>query len=166
MRSWLQTQGPGTLRPCVCEHRPMGGARARPAAALAAFAAAAAAGGCGAAAPDERPAADVAVPAASRQAQAPRFVTLLRRGGNVLVFRHAATDPSQADAQRFRYTQCSRQRNLDDRGRAQARAIGRAVRVMRVPIGRVLASPYCRTVQTARIAFGRVTPTRDLLSTI
>ena len=37
---------------------------------------------------------------------------------------------------------------------------------MRVPIGRVRASPYCRTVQTARLAFGRVTPTPDLLPTI
>jgi hypothetical protein len=42
----------------------------------------------------------------------------LRRGGHVLVFRHAATDHSQADAQRFEYSQCARQRNLDAAGRA------------------------------------------------
>ena len=35
-----------------------------------------------------------------------------------------------------------------------------------MPIGRVLASPYCRTRETARLAFGKVTATPDLLSTI
>ncbi|HEX2105701.1 MAG TPA: histidine phosphatase family protein [Solirubrobacteraceae bacterium] len=104
--------------------------------------------------------------AAASAAEAPGFVARLRRGGHVLAFRHAATDRSQSDAQRFEYSDCVRQRNLDARGRAQARAIGRAVRALRVPVGRVLASPYCRTVQTARLAFGRVTPTADLLSEI
>jgi virginiamycin B lyase len=112
------------------------------------------------------PAAQATPAATASRSQVSGLAAALRRGGHVLVFRHAATDHSQADAQRFRYSQCSRQRNLDGGGRAQARAIGRAVRAMGVPIGRVLASPYCRTVQTARLAFGRVTATPDLLSSI
>jgi virginiamycin B lyase len=109
-------------------------------------------------------------PAAARAAAVPTqgqaFVRTLRAGGNVIAFRHALTDHTQDDAASFRYTQCSRQRNLAAAGRAQARAIGRAMRSLRIPIGRVLASPYCRTRETARLAFGRVTPTPDLLSTI
>jgi phosphohistidine phosphatase SixA len=50
---------------------------------------------------------------------------------------------------------CARQRNLTDRGRASARAIGEAIRALRIPIGPVLASPLCRTVETAMLAFGR-----------
>ena len=93
-----------------------------------------------------------------------RFLRALRGGGQVLVFRHARTDFSQTDAARLRYGDCSRQRNLNRAGREQARAIGRALRALRIPIGRVLASPYCRTRQTAQLAFGRQTATADLVS--
>jgi virginiamycin B lyase len=151
----------------------MRGARARRRAAPAALAAVLGVAGCGSAddgARSQSPAAttqtQTKAATARAGAHAPGFAAALRRGGHVLVFRHAATDHSQGDAPRFAYSQCARQRNLDARGRAQARAIGRAARDLRVPVGRVLASPYCRTVQTARIAFGRVTPTPDLLSTI
>jgi virginiamycin B lyase len=98
--------------------------------------------------------------------QGTSFVRALRAGGHVIAFRHARTDQSEDDAPAFRYSQCSRQRNLNDAGRAQARAIGRAFRALRIPVGRVLASPYCRTRQTAQLAFGRVTQTPDLLSSI
>jgi phosphohistidine phosphatase SixA len=60
---------------------------------------------------------------------------------------------------------CSRQRNLSLEGRREARAIGRAMRRLDIRIGRVLASPFCRTRDTARLAVGKVTPTRALLST-
>jgi virginiamycin B lyase len=152
----------------------MPGARAGLRAALAALAAAGVVA-CGsdeeqapepASAPAATPTTTAPAAPAARTAQAPGLAGALRRGGHVLVFRHAATDHSQGDAPRFQYSQCSRQRNLDDAGRAQARAIGRAMRAMDVPIGRVVASPYCRTVQTARLAFGRVTATRDLLSEV
>jgi phosphohistidine phosphatase SixA len=106
---------------------------------------------------DDRPA-----PAAAT-AQGTSFLQTLRGGGNVIVFRHAITDRSHPDEARFRFDQCARQRNLSAAGRAQARAIGRDIRALGIPIGRVLASPYCRTRETARLAFGRVTATRDLL---
>jgi hypothetical protein len=35
-----------------------------------------------------------------------------------------------------------------------SRAIGEAIRALDVPIGPVLASPLCRTVETAVLAFG------------
>jgi phosphohistidine phosphatase SixA len=79
----------------------------------------------------------------------------LRQGGYVLYFRHAATDFSQNDEKMKRYEDCADQRNLIDKGRTDARAAGAAIRELKVPIGRVLASPFCRTVETAQLIFGR-----------
>jgi virginiamycin B lyase len=97
-------------------------------------------------------------------AQPAALAPSLRRGGYVIYFRHAATDFSMSDREGASLSDCSRQRNLDARGRAQARAIGRAIRALALPIGRVLASRFCRTRDTARLAFGRVTLTSDLTS--
>lgn len=79
----------------------------------------------------------------------------LRRGGHVIYFRHTSTDFSQNDAAMTSFEDCARQRNLTETGRAEARAIGAAVQRARIPIGDVLASPYCRTMETARLMFGR-----------
>jgi broad specificity phosphatase PhoE len=57
------------------------------------------------------------------------------------------------------YEDCARQRNLTDIGRAEARAIGSAIASLGVPVGDVLASPFCRTMETARLIFGRATST-------
>jgi virginiamycin B lyase len=88
----------------------------------------------------------------------------LREGGYVLYFRHAATDFSQEDTDTRNLENCRTQRNLNASGRADARAIGRGFRELRIPVGPVLASKYCRTRQTARLAFGRVRTTFDLTS--
>jgi phosphohistidine phosphatase SixA len=87
-------------------------------------------------------------------------VALLRNGGYVLYFRHAATDFAQNDAEMTSFEDCAKQRNLTDRGRADARAIGAAIRALGIPIGQVRASPYCRTVETALLAFGRAEKTQ------
>jgi len=92
------------------------------------------------------------------------LVEALRGGGYVLYFRHAATDFSQDDTNTQNLRNCRTQRNLNAQGRADARAIGRAVRELRIPVGTVLASRYCRTRQTASVAFGRVRTTLDLTS--
>jgi broad specificity phosphatase PhoE len=90
-------------------------------------------------------------------------VERLRRGGYAIALRHAATDPTATDMTGD-LRDCSRQRNLNAAGRRQARAIGRAFRELDIPVGRVLASPFCRTRDTARLAFDRVRPSRALLS--
>ena len=79
----------------------------------------------------------------------------LRAGGYVLYMRHASTDFGQNDAQMTSYEDCAHQRNLTDKGRAEARAVGEQVRRLHIPVGQVLASPFCRTMETARLAFGR-----------
>src|SRR5262249_11527149 len=48
---------------------------------------------------------------------------------------------------------CSTQRNLTDEGRAQATRIGEAFRAHNIVIDRVLSSPWCRCIETARLAF-------------
>jgi phosphohistidine phosphatase SixA len=76
----------------------------------------------------------------------------LRRGGYVLYFRHAATDMSKNDAGMTSFDDCPTQRNLVNRGRDDARVIGAAIRALGIPIGKVRASPFCRTVETAESA--------------
>ncbi len=79
----------------------------------------------------------------------------LREGGIVL-FRHAIA-PGGGDPPGFRLGDCTTQRNLDDTGRAQARRIGNALRDAGIAVGAVLASEWCRTTETAELAFpGRV----------
>jgi hypothetical protein len=79
----------------------------------------------------------------------------LREGGYVLYMRHASTDFSQNDANMRGYEDCANQRNLTDKGRAEARAVGEHIKRLGIPIGSVLASPFCRTIETARLAFGK-----------
>jgi broad specificity phosphatase PhoE len=84
-----------------------------------------------------------------------RLVAELRAGGRVIFFRHTATDFSENDSRMKGYRDCGGQRNLVDKGRDDARKIGIAIRALGIPIGRVLSSPYCRTIETAELAFGR-----------
>jgi phosphohistidine phosphatase SixA len=79
----------------------------------------------------------------------------LRKGGYVLYFRHASTDFSQNDERMKDYDDCANQRNLTEKGRAEARAVGAAIHALGLVFERVLASPFCRTVETAQLAFGR-----------
>jgi phosphohistidine phosphatase SixA len=82
------------------------------------------------------------------------LVGALRAGGHALYFRHADTDHRENDQRMTSAEDCATQRNLSDRGRDRARAIGEAIRALGIPIGAVLASPLCRTVETAMLAFG------------
>jgi phosphohistidine phosphatase SixA len=86
----------------------------------------------------------------------------LRHGGYVLYFRHASTDFGQNDDAMTSFENCAQQRNLTDKGRAEARAIGAGLAHARVPVDTVLASPYCRTRETAQLIFGRATVSPDV----
>jgi broad specificity phosphatase PhoE len=90
----------------------------------------------------------------------------LRRGGVVLVIRHAATDFSKPDRDPVDLKDCRTQRNLSAAGRRDARLIGQGARRLQLRIGAVLSSPFCRTRETARLAFGRATVSPALLNTI
>jgi phosphohistidine phosphatase SixA len=90
------------------------------------------------------------------------IVATLQEGGLTLVLRHAISDANINRQELLR--SCAFQRNLTEAGRDQARAIRSAIRTLRIPIGEVRASPLCRTRDTAKLAFGRVTVDRDLVS--
>ena len=72
----------------------------------------------------------------------------------MIVFRHAFTDMTQTDRDPFVVADCSTQRNLTESGRNQARMIGAEFSRLGIPVDAVLASPYCRTRETAQLAFG------------
>ena len=82
------------------------------------------------------------------------LVEALRGGGYVLYLRHGATDMSQEDTHKTDVCRCDGMRNLTERGRRESRALGRAFEELAIPVGAVHASAYCRTRETADLAFG------------
>jgi len=90
--------------------------------------------------------------AAAAQAPADGWAALAQPGAIVL-FRHA-TAPGVGDPPGFKPGDCSTQRNLSDEGRAEARKIGEQFRARGIKVGAVLSSQWCRTRETARLAFG------------
>lgn len=79
---------------------------------------------------------------------------LLEGGGQVVLVRHAVTEPGVGDPPQFRLDDCSTQRNLSQEGRRDAQRLGEVLRARRIPVGALMASPWCRCVETARLAFG------------
>lgn len=77
----------------------------------------------------------------------------LARPGTIVLLRHA-TAPGAGDPPGLKLDDCSTQRNLDDSGRAEARALGEQFRSRKIQVGAVLTSQWCRTRETARLAFG------------
>ena len=72
--------------------------------------------------------------------------------GSIVLLRHAQA-PGVGDPPGFKLGDCRTQRNLDDTGRAQARRIGERFRRQGVKVGAVLSSQWCRTRETAELAF-------------
>ena len=66
----------------------------------------------------------------------------------------------------MRLDDCATQRNLTDEGRRHAQAIGEAFRSRRIDVDRVLSSPWCRCLETARLAFGRAADVSQPLSNL
>jgi len=81
--------------------------------------------------------------------------SLLERGGHVVLIRHTITSPGAGDPPGMRLEECGTQRNLSDEGRRHARRIGAVFRSRGIRVERVLSSPWCRCLETARLAFGK-----------
>src|SRR5579871_868201 len=87
----------------------------------------------------------------------------LRAGGLVLVVRHGATFADQADTAPVDFDNVASQRNLNDKGKALAKAFGDALRQAGVPIDKVYTSKFNRAYETAVIAgFKNIEKTQDL----
>ena len=72
--------------------------------------------------------------------------------GRAVLLRHA-TAPGIGDPKGFRLGACATQRNLDATGRAEAKRIGEAFRAHGIRVETVLSSQWCRTHETAELAF-------------
>src|SRR3954464_7193649 len=100
--------------------------------------------------------------AANGQAAAPEWIAALRQGGHVIVFRHGATFPDQADTDPLNPKNVAQQRQLNDDGRALAKAIGEAMRKLRIPVGEVQTSMFQRAIDTGTLlGFGDVKSSPD-----
>jgi len=91
----------------------------------------------------------IAAPGTAAADAAPGW-TALGEPGTVAIMRHAIA-PGFGDPAEFEVGDCSTQRNLDDRGRAQAAAVGAAIREAGVAVDRVVSSQWCRCLDTARL---------------
>ena len=97
------------------------------------------------------------------------LIRALQDGGFNIYFRHAQTDWSQNDqvSKAGDWTSCDaiKMRQLSDSGRQTSKAIGTAIRALGVPVELVLASPYCRTRETATLlGLGPVKTTTDIMN--
>lgn len=81
--------------------------------------------------------------------------SLLKEGGQVVLVRHTITHPGAGDPPGMRLDDCRTQRNLSEEGRRHARRIGEAFAKRKIPVARVLSSPWCRCLETARLAFSK-----------
>src|SRR5215813_1360986 len=90
-------------------------------------------------------------------------VQALRAGGLVIVVRHGATFPDQADTDPLNFDNIAAQRNLNENGKALAKAFGNAIRQAGIPVGQVLTSKYNRAYETAVVAgFEQIEKTADI----
>jgi len=95
----------------------------------------------------------------------------LRAGRHVVLMRHADAPGGFGDPAGFKVEDCATQRNLSARGREDARKIGARLRSEAIAFERILASPWCRCIDTATLlamgpvkteaTFGNVVVLRD-----
>jgi len=91
------------------------------------------------------------------------FAQTLRAGGLVIVVRHGATFPDQADTDPLNFDNIAAQRNLNDKGKALAKEFGDALRAVGAPVGNVYTSKYNRAYETAVVAgFTDIEKTADI----
>ena len=90
----------------------------------------------------------------------------LKAGGQVVLMRHAVTTPGVGAPEGMRLDNCATQRNLTDEGRRHARRTGDAFRERGIVVERLLASPWCRCLETAQLAFGVEAARSDSLSNL
>ena len=107
-----------------------------------------------------------AASAADQPAELSAVLDDLRKGGYVIYFRHASTDQTGPSDEAADLTRCDTQRNLSATGHEQAVQIGQAFRALRIPIGSITTSPFCRCKDTAKLAFGRFIVDNDLFFAI
>lgn len=102
----------------------------------------------------------------AREIKGAALVQALRKGGYNLYMRHAQANVG-ADQDLLKvpmwWENCMIQRNISDMGREQAKKVGEAIRTLKLPIGEVKASQFCRVRDTANLMnVGTVNVTNEL----
>ena len=93
----------------------------------------------------------IAAPAAAGDGSGEAWAALVN-GGHVALVRHGNAPPGYGgDPPGFKIDDCATQRNMDERGRAQSKAVGEAFRQHGVLVDKILSSPWCRCLETARL---------------
>jgi len=90
-----------------------------------------------------------------------QLVRQIQNGGYILYMRHAPTEPKTADKNKqvkdgsfsVDFANCDTQRNLSEKGKVVAKALKKHFERLQIPVGKVSTSPYCRTLDTAKIVF-------------
>jgi hypothetical protein len=84
-----------------------------------------------------------------------KAIDALKQGGHIVYFRHFETGADTPDQHLVKLDDCATQRQLNEQGVRQAVRVRNAFQAMKIPVGEVLASPFCRAWQSADIGFGR-----------
>jgi phosphohistidine phosphatase SixA len=93
----------------------------------------------------------IAAPAAAADDSLEAWAALAK-GGHVALVRHGNAPPGHGgDPPGFKIDDCATQRNIDEKGRTQSRAVGEAFRQHGVRVDKILSSPWCRCLETARL---------------
>jgi len=91
------------------------------------------------------------------------LVAGLQQGGNVIVFRHGATNRDQADTDPLNHDNIAQQRLLSEQGKEVAKQVGEAFKKLGIPLGKVYTSKFNRAVETGKLlSGGDVTPSLDI----
>jgi phosphohistidine phosphatase SixA len=85
----------------------------------------------------------------------------LKQGGKIILLRHTHVDIREGIGH-LAPGNCAEEVNLSSRGVEEAKRIGEAFRAHSIAVGEVLSSPYCRCIDTGKLAFGRATPVQYL----
>lgn len=79
----------------------------------------------------------------------------LKKGGYIILMRNTVVDEGLGDPKGYKVSDCATQLNLNDKSRAEAKKIGEEFKKRKIPIKQVLTSAFCRTKETAQLAFGK-----------
>lgn len=90
-----------------------------------------------------------------------RVWAALKQGGKVVLLRHTHVVIREGIGH-LAPGNCAAEVNLSRRGIEQAKRLGEAFRAHGIAVGAVLTSPYCRCLDTGRLAFGRATAVQYL----
>ncbi len=97
----------------------------------------------------------VAIDAAQALAADDPLWDQLKKGGYIILMRNTVVDEGLGDPKGYKVADCATQLNLNDKSRAEAKKIGEEFKKRKIPINHVLTSAFCRTKDTAQLAFGK-----------